>query len=196
MPPSAASEQGTQLRSPTRTSPQPQRIRRRPHQSARNKNYHASTTWPQPRQTGRVATPHRSSTGPPLIPAGQKPAPTPATPAAGTASAQKNQVEALRAAPVPPLLRLVPAPPQQPRRFKVPDTKVRLDQTFGEVCFRRRGRLCHTIPRRRPHNRRLQPPVLPGSHLVRLSPSPARGRLETHMGTTPGSHRILSLSSP
>ncbi len=31
--------------------------------------------------------------------------------------------------------RLIPAPPAKPRRFKMPDIKVRLNQTFGEVCY-------------------------------------------------------------
>jgi hypothetical protein len=31
--------------------------------------------------------------------------------------------------------RLVPAPPQKRRRFKMPDIMARLDQTFGQVCY-------------------------------------------------------------
>ena len=32
--------------------------------------------------------------------------------------------------------RLVPAPPEQPRRFKMPDLRARLDRTFGDTCYR------------------------------------------------------------
>lgn len=31
--------------------------------------------------------------------------------------------------------RLVPALPEKPRRFRMPDIRARLDQTFGEVCY-------------------------------------------------------------
>ena len=31
--------------------------------------------------------------------------------------------------------RLLPAPPQTPRRFKMPDIMARLDQTFGQTCY-------------------------------------------------------------
>lgn len=31
--------------------------------------------------------------------------------------------------------RLVPAPPLKPRRFKMPDIKARLNQTFGSTCY-------------------------------------------------------------
>jgi antitoxin (DNA-binding transcriptional repressor) of toxin-antitoxin stability system len=31
--------------------------------------------------------------------------------------------------------RLVPAPPQKPRRFKMPDIQARLDQTFGPTSY-------------------------------------------------------------
>ena len=31
--------------------------------------------------------------------------------------------------------RLVPAVPEKPRRFKMPDIKERLDRTFGETCY-------------------------------------------------------------
>jgi prevent-host-death family protein len=34
-----------------------------------------------------------------------------------------------------PFARLVPAVPEKPRRFKMPDIKERLDQTFGETCY-------------------------------------------------------------
>ena len=30
---------------------------------------------------------------------------------------------------------LLPAPPQTPRRFKMPDIMARLDQTFGRTCY-------------------------------------------------------------
>ena len=31
--------------------------------------------------------------------------------------------------------RLVPAEPEKPRRFKMPDIKARLDRTFGDTCY-------------------------------------------------------------
>jgi antitoxin (DNA-binding transcriptional repressor) of toxin-antitoxin stability system len=31
--------------------------------------------------------------------------------------------------------RLVPAPPQTPRRFRMPDIMARLDKTFGPTCY-------------------------------------------------------------
>ena len=30
---------------------------------------------------------------------------------------------------------LFPAPPKKPRRFKMPDIRARLDQTFGHTCY-------------------------------------------------------------
>jgi prevent-host-death family protein len=34
-----------------------------------------------------------------------------------------------------PIARLVPAPPEKPRRFKMPDIMARLNQTFGQACY-------------------------------------------------------------
>jgi antitoxin (DNA-binding transcriptional repressor) of toxin-antitoxin stability system len=46
---------------------------------------------------------------------------------------QGQSVEITKAGKV--FARLVPAPPQKRRRFKMPDIMARLDQTFGQVCY-------------------------------------------------------------
>ncbi|MEI7731844.1 MAG: prevent-host-death protein [Verrucomicrobiota bacterium] len=46
---------------------------------------------------------------------------------------QGQPVEITRAGKV--FAHLVPAPPQRPARFKMPDIQTRLDQTFGHVCY-------------------------------------------------------------
>jgi antitoxin (DNA-binding transcriptional repressor) of toxin-antitoxin stability system len=44
-----------------------------------------------------------------------------------------NQVEITRGGKV--FARLVPVPPQKPRRFKMPDIMARLNQTFGKTSY-------------------------------------------------------------
>ena len=46
---------------------------------------------------------------------------------------QGQPVEITRAGKV--FARLLPALPQTPRRFKMPDIMARLDQTFGQTCY-------------------------------------------------------------
>jgi antitoxin (DNA-binding transcriptional repressor) of toxin-antitoxin stability system len=46
---------------------------------------------------------------------------------------QGQPVEITRAGKV--IARLVPAPPQARRRFKMPNIRARLDQTFGPTCY-------------------------------------------------------------
>ena len=46
---------------------------------------------------------------------------------------QGQQVEITRAGKA--FARLVPVPPQSPRRFKMPDIMARLDQSFGAISY-------------------------------------------------------------
>ena len=47
--------------------------------------------------------------------------------------AEGEPVEITRAGK--PFARLVPATPEKPRRFKMPDTMARLEQTFGDATY-------------------------------------------------------------